>query len=225
MGKVAGVEYNEGMISKGTERFQKLVTKSGNTLQLPELVQGAAQKLSFQNDSFHAVTVNQVVHHFSSANNYEELLVCFQEAFRVLKSGGVFVLNTSMPLQQQDAFWWLSLFPDQSKRMCKRFPPLAVIKKYLTQVGFELTADSVVVPLERPLMDEKMYLDEGYKLAFKKEYRDCDSSWEMPKDELEKGLELLKAKASEGTVQAWLQGREQRRMEIRQATFVTVYKP
>ena len=85
----------------------------------------------------------------------------FEEAYRVLKPGGVFHLNTSTPEQQRDAFWWLSLFPEATVKMMARFPPLDTVKKHLLAAGFTLDANSVTVPTERALIAEDKYLQHG----------------------------------------------------------------
>lgn len=214
---VDGVEYNDGMIEKAHKRFANCKTV--------KVVQGSAQALPYADNTFDAATINQVVHHFSNSNNYSEFKDSLAEAHRVLKPGGVLILNTSTPEQQRDAFWWLELFPEQTVRQCARFPPLDVIKQHTADVGLLYDANSVVVPLERPLMHPDLYLNEGYKLAFDETYRHCDSSWEMPPEELEAGLNKLRSMMEDKSVDTWLEQREAKRLSMGQATFVTVFKP
>jgi len=144
----------------------------------------------------------------------------------VLKPGGVFVLNTSTPVQQRDAFWWLSLFPKASDAQCVRFPSLEVLKSHMQEAKFEFDADSVAVPLHRSLMADSKYLEHGVKCGFRKEYRDGDSSWSMAENfgELEEGLKKLQDMIDNGTADDWLAGRELLRKSMGQATFVSVRK-
>jgi len=217
---VTGLEYNDGMISEARKRL-------GNDPKVKEIVQGSADALPFADNSFHAVAINQVLHHFPKDDNYSFCLKVFKEIYRVLKPGGVFVLNTSIPEQQRDAFWWLSLFPKASKAICERFPPLATLTSHCKEAGLLMTADSVCVPLHRSLMAEDKYLEHGVKGAFMPEYRAGDSSWSMAENfgELEAGLKEVQKMIDNGTADAWLEGREKLRKTMGQATFLSVKKP
>jgi ubiquinone/menaquinone biosynthesis C-methylase UbiE len=217
LGCVTGLEYNDGMI----EQCKALL---GDKV---PIVQGSADKLPFDDASFDVCTMNQVLHHFPADDNYAFHKKSFQEIYRVLKPGGCFVLSTSTPEQQRDAFWWLPLFPKAGEAQCARFPPLDVLKAHMQEAGLEFNADSVAVPLHRPLMAEHKYLEHGVKCAFVKEYRDGDSSWSMAENygELEAGLKKLQDMIDKGTADYWLEGRELLRKSMGQATFVSVTKP
>jgi len=218
LGFVAGVEYNDGMIEQARARL---------SFSKEELIQGSADSLPFPDASFDVCTMNQVAHHFPQDINFLFCLRSFHEAYRVLKPGGVFVLNTSTPAQQRDAFWWLSLFPRASDAVCERFPPLDVLLAHFKEAKFEVSADSVCVPLHRPLMAEHKYLEHGVKGAFMPEYRAGDSSWAMAENfgELDDGLKKLQQMIDAGTDKYWLEGRELLRRSMGQATFLTVRKP
>jgi len=217
VGELTGLEYNYGMIGQAKSLLGDSV----------KLLQGSADKLPFDDASFDTCTMHQVLHHFPKDDNYAFCLRSFEEAFRVLKPGGIFVLNTSVPDQQRDAFWWLSLFPKASDAVCSRFPSLEVLTEHFKSVGFEMNADSVVVPMHRSLMAESKYLEHGVHGAFKPEYRAGDSSWSMAENfgELEEGLKKLQSMIDAGTADSWLEGREQLRKSMGQATFITVRKP
>jgi len=217
---VSGLEYNDGMISETRSRL-------GNDAKLKELVQGSADALPFADNSFHVATVNQVLHHFPKDNNYAFCFKAFKEISRVLKPGGVLVVNTSTPEQQRDAFWWLSLFPRSSQAMRKRFPPLPTLIGFCGEANLTVDADSVCVPLHRSLMAESKYLVNGVQSAFSPEYRAGDSSWSMAENfgELDSGLKLLQEMISEGKADGWLQERERLRLSMGQATFLTARKP
>jgi len=219
-GSANGIDYNEGMLGKAMEKF-------GGKGDKVTLQQGCAQALPFEDQSFHGCTINQIIHHFSAADNFEEARLALLECYRVLKPGGVLVINTSAPEQQRDGFWWLSLFPENSQRMCARFPPIESLQGHLSDAGFEKCSATggLVVPLWQTLMHRDLYLDGGLNLAFQKTYRDCDSSWEMPPEELEAGLATLRGMMEKGTADAWLAEREQLRLKSGQASFLIARKP
>lgn len=228
--EATGLEYNDGMMAEARKRFDQEEEDDGSPSKRRrtnvELTQGSADKLPFEDGSFDVCTLNQVLHHFPKDDDYAFNKRAFQEAYRVLKPGGIFVINTSMPEQQRDAFWWLSLFPRASSAICERFPPMAVLNDHLKTAGFVIDADSVVVPLHRTLMAESKYLEHGVKGGFMSTYRAGDSSWSMAENfgELDEGLQALQKMIDNGTTDAWLQEREVLRMKMGQATFITAYK-
>merc|ERR1719487_371863 len=132
--------------------IEQAKVRLGSCKKISKLVQGSADSLPFEDASFDVCTMNQVIHHFPKDDNYAFCLRSFQETYRVLKPGGAFVLNTSTPEQQRDAFWWLSLFPSASKAICERFPPLNVLMAHTKAANLTVNADSVVAPLHRSLM-------------------------------------------------------------------------
>jgi SAM-dependent methyltransferase len=210
---VAGVEYNDGMIGQA----RALLGDSVN------LIQGAADKLPFDNDSFHAIAINQVLHHFPNDNNFEYLAKAMKECARVLKPGGYIVINTSTPEQQRDAFWWVELFGRSQDAITARFPPLDVLSQHMRDAGFSLDDDSFCSPLHRSLMRPSKYLENGIATALDKDYRDGDSSWSMAENfgELGAALASIEKMVADGTDKEFIARREQMRQRIGQATFVS----
>ena len=93
--QVAGVEYNEGMLEQAVGRLGTTASKPCHTVTTANhcraswlvtprhwphvpwkqvnLVQGAAQDIAHPDESFDVITINQVIHHFDSADNYAAL--------------------------------------------------------------------------------------------------------------------------------------------------------
>jgi len=215
-GSLSGLEYSDGMIAQAKARLGPDVN----------LVQGSADNLPFEDASFHAISINQVVHHFPPDNNFAFLARTFKEAARVLMPGGIFVINTSTPEQQRDAFWWVELFDHSEAVICSRFPPLDVVLEHLGGAGFQVNDDSVCVPLHRSLMASDKYLEKGIACGLEKNYQDGDSSWAMAEKfgEIPQVMQKINDMVAQGKDSHYLLRKEQQRKSMGQATFVTAIK-
>lgn len=85
--KIIGLDISEGMLNVGKEKIEKL--QLNNTI---EMVLADSEKIPFEDNSFDAITVAFGV------RNFENLEKGLSEIYRVLKTGGTFVvLETSIP--------------------------------------------------------------------------------------------------------------------------------
>jgi len=213
LGSCTGLEYNDGML----EQAQKNVPGI-------KLLQGSGDALPFEDQSFDVVTINQVVHHFPNDDGFAFLKRCVKEVARVLRPGGCVIISTSAPEQQRDGFWWLSLFPESSKAICSRFPPIDMFVLLLQEAGLNVGANGVTLPT-RTLMAEHNYLNkykrDVLKMAKDPAYRAGDSSWAMAEahGELPAGIAKLE-KMNEKERVSFLEEREALRKQCGQATFL-----
>ncbi len=85
--KIVGLDISEGMLNVGREKIKKL--QLNKTI---EMVLADSEKIPFEDNSFDAITVAFGV------RNFENLEKGLSEIYRVLKTGGTFVvLETSIP--------------------------------------------------------------------------------------------------------------------------------
>jgi demethylmenaquinone methyltransferase/2-methoxy-6-polyprenyl-1,4-benzoquinol methylase len=85
--KIIGLDISKGMLNVGREKIAKL--NLSNTI---DMVYGDSEKMPFNDNTFDAITVAFGV------RNFENLEKGLTEIFRVLKTGGTFVvLETSIP--------------------------------------------------------------------------------------------------------------------------------
>ena len=218
-GKVAsiyGLEFNEGMLMQGKKKFQEdpnIHLTQGNLLDLP-----------YENNYFDGMMCNQVIHHLVPEENNSDKFVLLdrmmKEAYRVLRPQGVLVLNTCSHKQLVDGFWWADLIPEAMNRVAKRFPPLKTIILMLEEVGFHMGGK--IIPVDAVLQGNN-YLDEEGPL--KKAYRDGDSTWSLAtKEELEEALARVRKMNAEGSMNQYLERRENLRRYLGQTTFIYAYK-
>ena len=213
---IYGLEFNEGMLGQGKEKFK---TESNINL-----TQGSLVNLPYENNYFDGMMSNQVIHHLvpeeDNSDKFLQLHQMMQEAYRVLQPQGVLVINTCSHKQLMDGFWWADLIPAAMNRVAKRFPPLETISSMLEAVGFRFGGK--IVAIDGVLQGDN-YLDpEG---PLKKAYRDGDSTWSLAtEEELSAGLDRVRHMNANGEMQQYLKSRENLRRHIGQTTFIYAYK-
>ncbi|MGV8944972.1 MAG: bifunctional demethylmenaquinone methyltransferase/2-methoxy-6-polyprenyl-1,4-benzoquinol methylase UbiE [Lutibacter sp.] len=85
--KIIGLDISEGMLEVGRKKIEKLQLNN-----IIEMVLADSEKMPFEDNSFDAITVAFGV------RNFENLEKGLAEIYRVLKTGGIFVvLETSIP--------------------------------------------------------------------------------------------------------------------------------
>lgn len=216
-----GLEINDGMLSQAKATL-KVALEAGRV----ELVQSAAIDLPFGPNTFDAVTINVVIHHFPKENNFAYLKQVFKNVFKVLKPGGCFVLNQMLPKQDMDGFWFAALIPKAMKDISDRSPPFEVLMKHFLEVGFTVDEGEIMTPLRGTY--QVPYLEKyGIDGAFVQEYRDGDSTWAIAEasGELETCKSEIRRMHKDGSAKSWLEEREAIRKLIGQTTIFVARKP
>ena len=211
VGTIAGLEFNEGMISKAVAK-----------LPTADIQQGSITMMPYADASFDVVITTQVLHHLEKGGGQEftNVALASQEVFRCLRPGGSWIVQTQTPEQHVDGFWWAPIVPDAALALAKHFAPLPLFESICRDAGFgEFSSE---IPPE-PLVRIDKYLDiEG---PFNQAFRNADSTWSLATEaELEKGLKMLRSKIDAGEADAWLAEREALRSKIGQTTTVVATK-
>lgn len=216
VGGVIGIELNEGMLDRAREKH------GGDDGVRMEC--GSITALPLEDASVDAVMCNQVVHHLDGEDAHEHhpvLLAFIAEAYRVLKPGGIFCLNTCHGAQIKDGYWWMDLIPAARDRMASRFVPPESVEAAFGRQGFEYRGR--FVPTDGLLQGAAYANPEG---PFDPAYRAGDSTWaHATEDELAAGLKRLRGMCEDGSVQRYLAGRDAKRLLVGQITFLVARKP
>jgi len=111
--KIIGLDISEGMLDVGRKKIEKL--KLNNTI---DMVLGDSEKIPFEDNSFDAITVAFGV------RNFENLEKGLSEIYRVLKTGGTFVvletsIPTKTPYKQGYHFYSTNILPTIGKLFSK----------------------------------------------------------------------------------------------------------
>ncbi len=220
IGKLHGLELNTGMQRVAKERFADDPDV--------RVAQGSITELGFADGTFDGVICNQVLHHLDhegggdgDADDFPNVKRFFREAFRVLRPGGVVVINTSSHLQHREGFWWAALIPAAIDRMLQRFPSIENLESFAQEAGF--IGIEVVVPVAEALQGEQYLNPEGPLSAA---WRAGDSTWSLTtEEELSLALDNVRSRLEDGSMTAFLEERELLRAKIGQTTFLVARKP
>jgi ubiquinone/menaquinone biosynthesis C-methylase UbiE len=214
--RLHGLELNEGMLAQAQKKFQNdsnVLLDDGSLL----------EPLPYNNNIFDGMMCNQVLHHLveeSNQENFPQVRRIMEDAHRVLRSQGVFVINSSSHPQLYDGFWWADLIPEAVGRIAERFPPVELLVSMLKEVGFR--RGGMVVPVDAVLQGEN-YLEPTGPLN--KSFRDGDSTWSLAtNEELELALERVRKMNQDSSIAQYLETRENLRKKIGQTTFIFAYK-
>ena len=215
IGTLHGVEFNAGMAQVAIDRF----ADDPNV----KVEQGSATELSSADGIYDGVVCNQVLHHLDDGSDagFPNVATFFREAFRVLRPGGVLIINSSGHDQHRDGFWWAALIPKAIDRMLQRMPSVDVLKENFQKAGF--VNYEVVIPFEEVLQGEQ-YLDPAGPLS--PAWRAGDSSWSLAtEEELAHALDEVGGRLAVGSMTAFITDREKLSAELGQTTFLIARKP
>ncbi len=179
--------------------------------------QGSITELPFDNGAFDAVSINQVVHHLGDAGeNFVRLRQVIGEFARVLRPGGILVMNHCSQEQLRDAYWYYRLTPNAYGEVRRNFAPLEALRGFLEDAGFAPRGSFVPVDA---ICQGAAYSDGRGPLD--KAWRDGDSFWALVEaQELAAALDRVRALDDAGNLDAFVAEHDARRPSIGQITFV-----
>ena len=164
------------------------------------------------------VMLNQVLHHLPDdpAAGWPAHRRVLRELARVLRPGGVCVINSCSHTQIEQGFWPYQLIPAARALMLRRLMPLAELEAALDEFG--VAARGRFVPVDAVLQGAD-YLDPRGPL--RAEWRAGDSIWALVAEEELAAVETrLRELDERGGLAAYVAEHDARRGSIGQVTFL-----
>ena len=210
--KIEAIDLNAGMLNLAKEKM-KLEEKNG----LINFYISSIDSLPLDNDTADAVMINQVLHHLpdNSTSGWANHEKVFREFWRVLKSGGMLIINSCSPEQIESGFWFYHLIPEAMQKIKQKVINLSDLNNLLKDCGFSNTVQEVNMDLV--LQSDAYFCSDG---IFNADWRSGDSIWSLVPEEILSEV-LIKANKmlKEGELDTYLKHHDQNRKNTGQVTF------
>ncbi|UOR10346.1 class I SAM-dependent methyltransferase [Halobacillus amylolyticus] len=119
----------------GLDASKEMLRKAEDKLEGVTLVQGLAEELPYETESFDFISNNYAFHHFTKKKQVVD------EVQRVLKKGGIFKLH-NINIHDMEKWWVYHYFPAAFQEDLDRFWQKEVIFNELTSQGFTVRIES-----------------------------------------------------------------------------------
>ena len=213
---ITAVDMNKAMLAQARSKF------SASQRDRINFHQSGIEQLPFDPQQFDGLMINQVLHHLDDdpAAGYPNTAKVLKEFARVLKPGGVLVINICSHQQLSQGFWYSELIPDQVARMQERHVPISTLERLLEKSGFHFGGR--IVPLDAVMQGEDYFNPLGPMDAT---WRNGDSIWNtVPAQEMRTINDRIQELDRSGQLEGFVEQCDCARTEVGQVTFVHAYR-
>jgi SAM-dependent methyltransferase len=161
--------------------------------------------------------INQVLHHLADEKDesFSAHRAVIHEMHRVLRPGGVLVINTCTIEQLAGGYWYYDLVPEARDASIRRHVASDRLVSMLADAGFE---PGIPIVPEDSVMQGQAYFDPTGPL--RESWRQGDSFWALATAaQLARAENQVRDMLESGTLQEWFQERDARRAGVGQFTF------
>jgi ubiquinone/menaquinone biosynthesis C-methylase UbiE len=211
--RIEALDRSAGMLEVARRKLADAV-EDGRVILHP----GSIDALPLADASVDGIMINQVLHHLPDDREagWTAHRRVFGECARVLRPGGVLVINTCSHVQPEQGFWPFHLIPRARDEILRRLMPLDTLERALRDCG--IAPRGRFVPVDAVVQGED-YLDpRGPSRA---EWRAGDSIWALVDEtefaEVERTLRNLDVR---GELEAYVARHDAMRPHIGQITLL-----
>jgi len=184
--------------------------------------EGGVQNMPFEAESFEVVTFNQVLHHLESGRDrsFSGHRTALAEAHRVLRPGGLLIVNCTSHEQLRDGYWYMHLIPSALRTLYDRCISAEKLEGMLSEIGFSF--EGRFVPMDDVLQGAAYFEAEG---PLNPAWRNAESSWALaPEVEIAAAEAKLRGLRENSGLNAYLAEYDHKRRHVGQITFFMARK-
>jgi SAM-dependent methyltransferase len=208
VGRVEAVDMNPGMLEVAARKL----AWAGDRVSFHS---SRIDELPFEDATLDGVMINQVLHHLpdEAAKDFPAHRRVFAEFARVLKPGGVLVVNTCSQEQLRHGYWHYSLIPEAADALRARYVPLDELAEILVASGFAYRGR--FAPVDAPIQGESYFDPRG---PLSKEWRNGDSVWSLVSEgRLERTISRIQDLDERGELEPYMSRNDALRPHVGQA--------
>ena len=183
---------------------------------------GSVEDMPFEAACFDAVMFNQVLHHLEAGEDdgFGGHLRALGEAHRVLRFGGLVIVNCTSHEQLRHGFWYLRLIPTALAALYHRCISAHRLEAMLNDAGFAMTGR--FVPLDGVLQGAGYFDAEG---PLKPAWRGAESSWALaPEQEIAAAEAKIRELRTLGDLEPYVAEHDAKRRQVGQTTYFVARK-
>jgi ubiquinone/menaquinone biosynthesis C-methylase UbiE len=211
--RVEAIDASDAMLQAAAAKLASAETAGKIRFQ-----RAPVEQLPFDDETFDAVMINQVLHHMPDdpSTGFPQHRQAISEVARVLRPGGAFVLNTSSQ-EQLVSGWYNRLIPQRAiDAFCGRFAPVDVLTEMLVSLGFEMHGR--FVPLDALVQVDSICNPRG---PLDPKWRDGNSLWSvLNENELDEVCGQIRQMARDGELTQFVERHSAPVRAVGQFTFL-----
>lgn len=210
---VEAVDMNEGMLRVAGKKLEREAAAGRVRLR-----RAGIEDLPLDDASVDAVMINQVLHHLpdDAAAGWPLTRRVIGEFARVLRPGGVLVVNFCAHEQLRRGWWFFPLIEPVAERMIARHVPLDSLEGLMAEAEFDPVGR--FVPVDAVLQGKRYFDPRG---PLDPAWRAGDSVWAtLSAQELSQVESRLRDMDARGELEAFVADRDAERSHVGQTTFV-----